>query len=872
MHREKLRAALFGAALVFGLASASEGQQVPRIEPPLDPAPLRSGPPVGFVTHPGLIEDSRIDLLSEFPATAELSNVFRWKMKDGAEPEAIDEIDVDFTDSTEWLREIYKSGRVALPILDTGILHSQEAWRAALTDAVGENLVGIDGETRGWSSFHSPVYRRSVFTYINQIIDWVKVNDPAHRIPAYINGAEWFWPWGTMDYSDLAMEAFHRWLETKYRSVDALNEAWGSEFADWHEADSVRAYPTGEWAIGTRTFTLGRPALYSWASPTMEVTPGAVYEASVEVEVEDVPEGLVDMTFAWIDAEGEKIAPWFADAFTLDREHSEGGTISARATAPENAETLRLALKVWGKGRARFSDPEVRSFETGEMLLPADAGPGDGPGEWTFEEMGEANEHFKRDDGTIVLTIEASAPELPYENSSVAHDDWIRFSFESMADWLNLCAQHIKERDPTRKVASYVGWIFGMHSMWDGVQEEQRLDISLANTPDLDINGFQLAIAGDDYTYATFSIDLARKYGKEMWGTDLVDFPYGLLSGFEPIYRASLACVQRGLGGFFYYNWHGPPDEYSYSEHMADTDIDRLVTSVKDGITALEGYELETDVAQLLPILAYSLDDEDGYKGDMLDGGGLYHLVLDMGLTPDIWTPYEIEKLGGDRLLDYRTLFISDCPVLPVEVNQALIDFVEGGGTIIGSGQWPSIDRKKNPLPQLLVDEQAAVDGGEIVSVALGEGKVFWQRAKVGRDYWGKVRRIRIYGNTPSVTIEQPDSERTPEGRRKVRQQIERLLDESNSSRPIRVGLDHGTIHAATWRDDTNGFSKIFLVNRTGGRLYQPKLVLDPTLFHSGAEVWIDMERRRNVTAGPDGAVTLPSFAHSAIVTVKHKE
>lgn len=238
--------------------------------------------------------------------------------------------------------------------------------------------------------------------------------------------------------------------------------------------------------------------------------------------------------------------------------------------------------------------------------MPTGAARGETEEDWVFEGTREASESFARAGEEVVLEINAPASTAPYGNSSVAHTDWIQFSFESMADWLNRCARYIKERDTSRKVASYVGWIFGMHSMWDGVQEEQRFDISLVNTPDIDINGFQLAIAGDDYTYATFNIDLARKYGKEMWGTDLVDFPYGLFSGFNPIYRASLACVQRGLDGFFYYNWHGTYD-YSYSEHMTDAQIRRMVTSVKEGVETLEGYKLQTGVAQFLPIRLASM-------------------------------------------------------------------------------------------------------------------------------------------------------------------------------------------------------------------------------------------------------------------------
>jgi len=855
------------AAILFGTGGEAADDAPPRIDPPLDASPAREGPVIGFVTHPHEgISRSRIDLLSDFPATAELSNVFAWRMREGARPESVEEIDVDFRTPELWLREIYRSGRLALPILDTGIHHSEEAWRAALTERAGENLVGIDGQERGWSSFHSPVYRKSVFSYVDQIIDWVKQNDHAGRVPAYINGAEWFWPWGTMDYSTMALDAFRGWLENRYGSLDSLNAAWGATFAGWGEVEPVRAYALGEWAVGKRTFSFGEPARYAWESPAASVSPGRIYEASAVVEVEDVPEGLVDLTFVWLDADGHSIAPWHAAAFSLDRDSTGGGEIHGEAVAPENAVAARLALKLWGSGRAEFRKVVFRDRETGVSLLPAEGGPGEDTDSWQFTEMGDGDGHFARRDDQPVLEIVARDLPLPHRFTGVAHSDWIEFSYESMAEWLSVCARHIKQRDPDRPVVSYIGWIFGMHNMWDGVQEEQRFDISLVNTPDIDINGFQLAIAGDDYTYATFNIDLARKYGTPMWGTDLVDFPYGLFSGFNPIYRASLACAQRGLSGFFYYNWHGTYD-YSYSEHLSDAENRRLISDVKEAVSGLEGHTLQTEVAQILPILAYSLADPDGYKGDMLDAGGLYRLVLDMGLTPDIWTPYEIEKLGSGRLSKYRVAFLSDCPVLPEEVNASLVAFVRGGGTLVGSGRPPAHDMRGQPLKELLVPPQAQAEE-ETIRRPLGAGKVVWQTQRIGRDYIGSVRRVRVYGNTPAVFVEQPDPRRTPTSQWLARRELDRLLDEAEVYRPVRIDLSHGTIHVASWQNDANGDWQLFLVNRSGGRVYDPVLRLDTDLFGREASVLVDMERTREISAEEDGVLKLPSFAHSAIVTV----
>lgn len=88
-------------------------------------------------------------------------------------------------------------------------------------------------------------------------------------------------------------------------------------------------------------------------------------------------------------------------------------------------------------------------------------------------------------------------------------------------------------------------------------------------------------------------------------------------------------------------------------------------------------------------------------------------------------------------------------------------------------------------------------------------------------------------------------------------------------------------IHAATLRLALKVWGKgqarfvgpeVRLVNRAGGRLYDPVLSLDPEVFGTDAEVWIDLERRRDLEVNAEGKLKLPSFAHAAIVTVKGKE
>ena len=218
-----------------------------------------------------------------------------------------------------------------------------------------------------------------------------------------------------------------------------------------------------------------------------------------------------------------------------------------------------------------------------------------------------------------------------------------------MAHWLDESAQHIKQRDPSRAVSSFVGAVCGFHSMWDFANVTQRLDISLANSPHIEINGVQTPIGGKDLTHATFLMDLARKYNKPITANDFVDFPNGLYSGFEPVYRGALATVKHGANGLYACLWYLPGClPYSYSVTMSKPDRDRITADTKSAIEVLKGYHLQTKVAFIEPIMSYSLADEGGYKGDEIDSGGLYHLVLDLGLIPDVMTPYEIAMQRRD--------------------------------------------------------------------------------------------------------------------------------------------------------------------------------------------------------------------------------
>lgn len=824
------------------LLAAIAAPDVPVIEPPLQPGPSREGPPVGFVTHP---HAGRYEELAETAANAELANVFGWRMKDQ------ENLVVDFGPATEWLREVYASGRAAYPIIDTAIHHSDNPWRAAMTAAAGENLVDAAGKTQNWSSLHSPLFRASVLRYADQLIDWVKANDTAHRIPGYLDGAEWFWPWFSYDYHPRALEAFRDWLRARYGSVEAVNAAWGADFAEWADVDPVRPYPIGCVSHGLRSFSLAGPMDVGWISEPVKVSPGTAYRASVQARRSGVPEGLCLLQFAWFDKEDRLLSIGSYGPV----EENAWETVTGTERAPAAAANVRLAYKQIAPGDCRFRALSLVNLETGEEILPAAFDrAAEATAAWTFTEWaGKGRGAIEQEDGRAVFATAIEPQPLPYRHSGVAYEDWATFSFESMADWLDTCARHIKRRDPRRQVVSYVGFVFGFDSHWDYSMMQQRLDISLANSPAVEVNGIQLCIAGRDFTYASCPLDVARKYNKPMMATDLIDFPYGLYSGFEPIYRGTLACVQHGLDGLFAYCWYGTPD-YNYSANISRPDLDRLLRDTRTAIETFAGYELSTRVAMLMPVMSYSLADEGGYKGDSLESGGLYRLVLDLGLVPDVWTPYELEKHGPRSLDDYDLVVVPDCPVLPPAVYGQLLSFVRRGGTVLGTGRTPLRDLAGNPCASGLAADQSE--------------RVVWFGEKLGRAYWGRVHRWNEAGNTPPVAMEVPDPERSEPRRRAMRKRMMDAIQAAGVAFPARIDVAPGNVHLAAYRHpERPDEQRLFLIHTGEGRCRDATVLLDKPGVE--AEAWLDFDRRVPVAAGEDGRLALPDFAHCCVVDLR---
>jgi hypothetical protein len=790
--------------------------------------------PVGFVTHFAL---GSYDELAKAPVIAELCDLIHWRLLDfdEANPQ-VENIVPDMAQAAEWLPILGESGRKGFPIIDTSMHHTMIPWRNAMTRELGEDMRDAAGNTRPFSSLHSPAFRASVNRYLDQMIAWFAEHDTQGSVPAYINGAEWFYP-ASLDFSPQAIAAFRDWLLAKYASLDALNAAWGAQFADWPAVDAPRFSPVGAWQAAEPTWTPDYILEAVMALDGLPVEAGQRYVISAEATGTGTAGEFAGLEVFWADANGTVTR---IDAATAGEREPGSNLLEETVRAPAGAATARLRGSLWGPGTVMYRNPSMRELDTDKELASAKAE------DWHLQSVSpDAQGTVTVENGGLVLRLEGTAGTPRFAHLSAALEDWTVFSHEAMAGWLDTCAQRIKRIDPTRPVSSYVGCVFGMQAMWDYGMMTQRLDISLANSSAIDINGIQMSIAGDDFTWATYLVDVARKYEKPIWGTDLVDFPYGHYSGFENIYRASLATVQHGIDGILWYCWRGVPD-YSYFERLAEVDRNRLIRDTRSALDAVEGYAPVVRAAMLSPILAYSLADEGGQKGDMLDHGGLYHLLLDAGMAVDVVTPYEIAR-NAETLNHYEMLFLSDCPVLPKEVYAALAKFIANGGKLITSGRIPQVDLKGDALQPAL------------------EGTVISLSEKVGRPYWGRLHKAQVYGNTPAMLVEAPDPERTPESRRVLRQRLHDAVAEAGWVPPVVFADNLGATHAVPYHQVETGEWLLFLVHTDKGRSPQVSIQLNLGAAFTGGEAWCDFDRRHPVVITGD-MLTVPDFSHACIV------
>ncbi|MEN6384268.1 MAG: beta-galactosidase, partial [Phycisphaerales bacterium] len=376
---------------------------------------------VGFVVHP---HEGHTDVIDQYNVTAELSNVFLWRVKDH------NSLEVDFEPASKWITQLYGYNRAAYPIIDTSVFHTS-GWRAERTRQSGQFMTGSDSKEWGattngdyfqtWSSLYSPIFREDVLKYTDQLVEWVKKNDPNYKIPGYVNGAEWFMP-GMVDYNPLGIAEFQHWLEKKYEKLENLNFLWGSTFEKWSDVDPPRGYLLGDLYVGMRTVGFGSKAEAvgcQYESQLFNIVSDSIYHVKAELYQKNTPRGLYGIKLDCYD-KNNNLIKYVGDGqfYWADIPNNGKGDLSAYCRMPSNAVKARLKLKLMSPGTVHFIDPQIIKWPEQKNVLSEDM---DSSSVWNFSSSNDqAKGQIKQ--GKNINTFILSIPQLsmPYKYTGLA--------------------------------------------------------------------------------------------------------------------------------------------------------------------------------------------------------------------------------------------------------------------------------------------------------------------------------------------------------------------------------------------------------------------------------------------------------------------
>ena len=155
-------------------------------------------------------------------------------------------------------------------------------------------------------------------------------------------------------------------------------------------------------------------------------------------------------------------------------------------------------------------------------------------------------------------------------------------------------------------------------------------------------------------------------------------------------------------------------------------------------------------------------------------------------------------------------------------------------------------------------------------SQKIGKGKVIWIADKFGRAYWGnKIRRWRVYGNTPPTFMRLDNSDDTKYLREFLRQTLSKLIESAGVKPIAKIDAQKGTVHLAVFQKSENKDQLLlFLIHNGSGRNPSFPVTLDSSLKLKQGNAWVDFDRKIPVTVDDKGMMQVPDFAHSCIVTL----
>ncbi|MHB1462381.1 MAG: beta-galactosidase [Armatimonadota bacterium] len=144
----------------------------------------------------------------------------------------------DFSETVRRVRMVTAQSPDAKILLRVGVGYPPAWWTNAHPEAVS---ISQNGKPCA-ASFFSDVWRKEAMGYLEQMVQTLEAEVGDAMLgyhPCALETGEWFsvggWEGQVGGYDQPAKAAFRRWLRSKYRTVAALNSAWGSgdvRFAD----------------------------------------------------------------------------------------------------------------------------------------------------------------------------------------------------------------------------------------------------------------------------------------------------------------------------------------------------------------------------------------------------------------------------------------------------------------------------------------------------------------------------------------------------------------------------------------------------------------------------------------------------------------
>ncbi|HSV75198.1 MAG TPA: alpha-amylase family protein [Chthonomonadales bacterium] len=203
--------------------------------------PDRGAPPVGFIWHYPFV-DVGTSLVPQSGATSMIARA-PWS---AIEPEPGR---FDFTPLDRQLAAARAGGYRLVLRLECNPVCAPGWLRQRVREA-GESVHDELGQPGDIPSTTSRLFAEAQERFVRAVTGHIRASDPDRVVSHYQPGVEWWFPY-SFRHAPADVARFRAWLERRHRSLEELNEAWGSDFASW---DAVQAPPvvgTGElWERG----------------------------------------------------------------------------------------------------------------------------------------------------------------------------------------------------------------------------------------------------------------------------------------------------------------------------------------------------------------------------------------------------------------------------------------------------------------------------------------------------------------------------------------------------------------------------------------------------------------------------------------------